>query len=207
VRCRAQGQETQSQSPLRGWSQPSPTAVAAAAGGRAAGAAAAVEALRITRKGTSTVGAGSPGRRLGADGRADGAGAGAAAAAVSSGVQGRRRGWTSTAGAAWRRARPVASALSPAPAAAAPASQPPRGRAGEVQISTRSATGGLGLTAASSSTTSRGASRGSSSSCCTTDTPVQRGPLQRFSGASASPSTSKMRTTRKSTMSSMLWGW
>ena len=138
---------------------------------------------RSTRKGTETVGAGSPGARSGpAWVQPSHSLAGRCGPSVSgtelvrarpSGSSGANQGSRGSCADAvprprrrrppWRRARAVAVPLSRAPPAPPAASQTPSGRAGERLVSTRTETSGLGLRAASSSTASRGASRGSSS--------------------------------------------
>ena len=164
--------------------------------GPAPGARPEPEPLRITRKGTATVGAGSPGGRTGwgrpwpAERSArDGpspfacqsafAGpspcAGPSALAPQSGQTDqlpgswavRDRRWLGEAGrVALRRARLVAPALRAPPPQAARLSHKLIGRAGEVQVNSRRAMAGLGLIAATSNTASSGAKRGSSSRRC-----------------------------------------
>jgi hypothetical protein len=143
--------------------------------------------LRITRKGTETVGAGSPGGRMGPDDPMDagslmdgpwwprpelpwtggrqaperpGKGSSRDDPARSTDLLPRDpRGWESC-----RRARALAVPLMVAPPRAAIATQTPRGSGAERKVRNLSDTNGLGLMAATHRVTSRGLNRGSSSS-------------------------------------------
>jgi len=132
---------------------------------------------RMTRKGTETVGAGSAAPRLG-PAQAVGGRSGSASTPQSSRSGSGRRGLNSSqaSGSGRRRterrgricgpapcsAKAAPAALRPAPRLDAPAIQRPRGRAGEVQVRTRTATAGLGFTAPTTRVASSGESSGSS---------------------------------------------
>jgi len=137
----------------------------------------------MTRKGTDTVGAGSAAPRLGPAQAVCGR-SGSVSAPQSSRSGAARRGRSSAgglnpaqdSGSGRRRterrgricgpppcrAKAAPAALRPAPRLDAPAIQRPRGRAGEVQVRTRTATAGLGFTAPTTRVASSGESSGSS---------------------------------------------
>ena len=192
-------------------------AARSAAAGAGAGSAA---ARRITRNGTSTVGAGSPGARGGGAAAAELQRGGASAWAgsrrsacgqASDGDQASRasdRTRRRSGGAPpWRRARPEAEALITAPPAAARAIQAPIGRAGLRQISRRSAMAGRGLMAATTRAARRGANSGSSRRRRSTAAQGAVGPCQRRREPRLSSRESNTRITRKSTISARLRGW
>lgn len=207
-------------------------------------------ARRITRKGTVMVGRGSPGAGLGAALATDSLGreplpsisapSGSRLGAVRPGPgEGRR--WPPASGdvvchsgaprsrrtrrrraaGGWRRAREAPAPLRTAPPSAAPVIQPPRGRAGLLQVSRRRLSTGVGLRAPKMAAASRGDSRGNNSRRRSKGGRVQgsgedwrgswatrgRGPCQRRRAPRSMPSPSKTRMTRKSTISAKVVGW